>query len=137
MSSLNISGSSNGHIESAENHEVQSQASDMQQRARLLLDELVQFRLHLKERKREDVANLVGIQTDVQNELKLLEKVGRASWLKRSNLTGKQLSSTDTTDEKIMHTLRSANLTFFEHLVSMPGNNYFLSPGYCTSSRFL
>jgi hypothetical protein len=76
MSCLNISSSSNGHIESAENHEAQSQASDMQQRARLLLDELVQFQLYLKERKREDVANLTSIKTDVQNELKLLEKVG-------------------------------------------------------------
>jgi hypothetical protein len=75
LGSLSISSPSNLHVEPAESHEVKSQALDLQQRAKLLLEELVQFELYLKERKRESTVYLNAFKSDVQNELKLLEKV--------------------------------------------------------------
>lgn len=78
MSSLNISSTATGHEDFIECNETRSQASDMQQRAKLLLDELTQFQQYLKNRKRDDVVYLGAFKSDVQQELKLLEKV---DWL--------------------------------------------------------
>lgn len=75
MDSLDISSSPSPHEESTDNHKVRLQASDMHQRARLLLDELVHFQQYLDEIKKEDTLYLKSFKSDVQQELKLLEKV--------------------------------------------------------------
>jgi hypothetical protein len=75
MGSLDNSDSFNGHVESAKDYEGESHVLDMQQRARLLLEELEQFQTYLKEKKKEDTVHLSSFKTDVQHELKLLEKV--------------------------------------------------------------
>lgn len=75
LGSLSISSPSNIHVDDTESHEEKSQAMDIQQRAKLLLEELVQFELYLKEKKREGTVYLTAFKSDVQNELKLLEKV--------------------------------------------------------------
>ncbi|PSS12989.1 hypothetical protein M430DRAFT_105723 [Amorphotheca resinae ATCC 22711] len=102
MGSLDISDSFNGHVESAKDYEGESHVLDMQQRARLLLEELEQFQTYLKEKKKEDTVHLSSFKTDVQHELKLLEK----------------FSNMDATDEKAAHTLRSSNFTFFDYVWS-------------------
>lgn len=83
LNSLNIPSSPNLHDELTENHEARSEASDMQQRARILLDEIDQFQQYLREMKQEDAVYLKGFKSDVQQELKLLEKVTQ-SFLSRS-----------------------------------------------------
>jgi hypothetical protein len=75
MSSLDISTTSTGYEEFTDRHEAQFQAIDMPLRARLLLDELSEFQQYLKDRKREDAIYLRAFKSDVQQELKLLEKV--------------------------------------------------------------
>lgn len=90
LNSLNISTPSSGHHEpEEENNESKSQALDLQRRAKLLLEELVQFEQYLKERKRENTIYLTPFKSDVKNELKLLEKVRQASYSKRLDLTRK------------------------------------------------
>jgi hypothetical protein len=79
LTSLNISSSSSVHDEVTDTHGAQSQAADMHQRAKLLLDELVCFQQYLKDKKREDAVYLSAFKSDVQQELKLLEKVLCAS----------------------------------------------------------
>ena len=75
LRSLNISSSSSVHDEATNSHGAQSEASNMHQRAKLLLDELVRFQQYLKERKRENAIYLTAFKSDLQQELKLLEKV--------------------------------------------------------------
>lgn len=72
--SLSISGSSS-HDEHKDNAEAQSQALDMQHRAKLLLDELGQFQQYLQDNKMERSIYLSSFKSDIQLELKQLEKV--------------------------------------------------------------
>jgi len=50
-------------------------ALNMQQRCRLLLDELEQFQAYLKEEGKEHSAELRALKTEVQSEMKVLDKV--------------------------------------------------------------
>lgn len=74
MQCLNISKPSSDENETLERNESQSQALDMLQRARLLLDELSRFQQHLKDLKVEDALYLTAFKSDVHLELQLLEK---------------------------------------------------------------
>ena len=57
--------------------ETERDASDMLQRCRLLLDELEPYQLYLKQQKKENsVEKLHTFKSHVQNEMKLLDKVG-------------------------------------------------------------
>jgi hypothetical protein len=87
MSSVNISSSSSIHNQGTDSRGARSLASDMQQRAKLLLDEIVQFQQYLKEKKREDAIYLNPFKSDVKLELKLLEKVQHSFLLSRLRLT--------------------------------------------------
>lgn len=118
MESLKISGQSS-HEEREDIDEAQSQALDMQQRAKLLLDELGQFQQYLKDNKKERSIYLTAFKSDIQLELKQLEKV--ECFYMRNNLRSnqKQISVAQTTDERILHTLRSSNFPFFEHMVRL------------------
>lgn len=51
-------------------------ALDMQRRCRLLLDELEQFQAYLKKQNRENDIELRTFKSDVQSEMKFIDKVG-------------------------------------------------------------
>ena len=55
--------------------EVERQAADMQQRCRLLLDELETFSAHLKRLKKETQVELRMFKSGLQAEMKLIDKV--------------------------------------------------------------
>jgi hypothetical protein len=55
--------------------EVEKLASDMQQRCRVLLDELEQFHSYLKRQRRENHVELRTFKSGLQAEMKLLDKV--------------------------------------------------------------
>jgi hypothetical protein len=50
-------------------------ALNMQKRCRLLLDELEQFQAYLKEQGKENTAELRAFKTEVQSEMRLIDKV--------------------------------------------------------------
>jgi len=50
-------------------------ALDMQKRCRLLLDELEQFQAYLKKQGKENTAELRAFKTEVQSEMRLIDKV--------------------------------------------------------------
>jgi hypothetical protein len=57
--------------------ETERDVSDMLQRCQLLLDELEQFQLYLKQQKKDNsVEKFHTFKTHVQNELRLLDNVG-------------------------------------------------------------
>lgn len=127
--SLSISGSS-FHDEYKDNAEAQSQALDMQHRAKLLLAELGQFQQYLQDNKMERSICLSSFKSDIQSELKQLEKVN-CIYTKIDVLSDqKQISATQTTDEKILHTIRSSNFPFFEHMVRICPSKSNQSPEY-------
>ncbi|TVY33396.1 UPF0415 protein-like protein, partial [Lachnellula subtilissima] len=71
-------------------------ALDMQQRCRLLLDELEQFQAYLKEEGKEHSAELRALKTEVQSEMKVLDKIAKPPFNPRS-----------------IQSLHSSNLSFF------------------------
>jgi hypothetical protein len=57
--------------------ETERDVSDMLQRCQLLLDELEQFQLYLKQQKKDnDVEKFHTFKSHVQNEMRLLDNVG-------------------------------------------------------------
>ena len=57
--------------------EAERDVSDMLQRCQLLLDELEQFQLYLKQQKKDNgVEKFHTFKSHVQNEMRLLENVG-------------------------------------------------------------
>jgi hypothetical protein len=56
--------------------ETERDASDLRQRCQLLLDELEQLQLYLKQQKKENSVELKSFKNLVQAEVKLLDRVG-------------------------------------------------------------
>lgn len=54
---------------------VPAAALDMQRRCRLLLDELEQFQAYLKKQSKENDVELRTFKSDVQSEMKFIDKV--------------------------------------------------------------
>lgn len=61
---------------SASAEETEQMATRMQQRCKLLLDELEQFQEHLKQQKKEKRVEMRAFKTGLHAEMKLLNKVG-------------------------------------------------------------
>jgi hypothetical protein len=75
----NISAALNGGLAALDvsdlSAEVGRLAVDMQQRCRILLEEVEQFQSHLKQQRRENQVELRTFKSSLQAEMKLLDKV--------------------------------------------------------------
>ncbi|TVY53244.1 UPF0415 protein-like [Lachnellula cervina] len=89
-------------------------ALDMQQRCRLLLDELEQLQAHLKDEGKEHSAELRALKTEVQSEMRVIDKVICDASLKTAAIanTGTQIAKNPSNPRGIQ-SLHSSNLSFF------------------------
>ncbi|KUJ22127.1 uncharacterized protein LY89DRAFT_608889 [Mollisia scopiformis] len=88
---------------SASAEETQAMATRMQQRCKLLLEELEEFQAHLKQQKKEKRVEVRAFKTGLYAEMKLLNK----------------LAVSDPNEPKTKHGLRSSNLSFFDTVWSI------------------